>query len=296
MADAPGEKYDLIKLLRTSDLDIRGLAVSNSALSAGDYFFLLTKFLTDSPQLLENLTRITILKDNEKILNNLTEAKGLIKGIGGTKLLPAIDEITENTKKGEKGRAAVCAQKFLDNVHRLCDKIQAAKKRPKTLSQFIVPDEQGGPSETSSEISEKNSLKYALQLLDQEEASRKLRILAVDDAPVTLKIVSSLLGNEYDVYCMSNPKMLEPFLRQVTPELFLLDYKMPELSGFDLIPIIRNFVEHKKTPIIFLTSLGTVTNISTAMSLGACDFMVKPIQASILRDKISKHIVRKKLF
>jgi DNA-binding response OmpR family regulator len=95
---------------------------------------------------------------------------------------------------------------------------------------------------------------------------------------------------------MTDPTKLEKFLQQITPELFLLDYNMPVLSGFDLIPIIRNFEEHKNTPIIFLTSMGTQTNVATAFKLGACDFIVKPFQGLQLREKIKKHIVRKKLF
>jgi len=296
MGDTLSEKFDLVNLLKISDLDIRSLAANNSALAAGDYFYLLTKFVSDVPQLLENLIRITILKNNESIFQNLLETKSLLKGIGANKFVPAIDEIIETTNKGEKGRAAVCAKNFLDNIHKLSERIQASKRKPKPLGQFLSPDEQNQDQGISADISEKNSLKYILQLLDQEEGSRKLRVLAVDDAPVTLKIVSSLLGNEYNVYCMSNPRMLDPFLKQVTPELFLLDYKMPELSGFDLVPVIRNFEEHKKTPIIFLTSLGTVENISAALALGACDFMVKPIQAAILKEKVARHIVRKKLF
>ena len=121
-------------------------------------------------------------------------------------------------------------------------------------------------------------------------------ILAVDDSAVMLKTISSLLSKEYKVYGMTDPTRLEIFLKQITPELFLLDYKMPLRSGFDLIPIIRGFKEHKETPIIFLTSEGTSDHVSGALSLGACDFMVKPFQENILLEKIAKHIVRKKLF
>jgi len=67
---------------------------------------------------------------------------------------------------------------------------------------------------------------------------------------------------------------------------------MPELSGFDCVPIIRAIEGHEDTPIIFLTSEGTVDNISTA-ALGACDFVVKPFNPDVLRKKIAKHLVRR---
>ena len=75
--------------------------------------------------------------------------------------------------------------------------------------------------------------------------------------------------------------------------MILLDYEMPEINGFDLIPIIRKFSEHKDTPIIFLTSLGTMEHVSAAAKLGACDFIVKPFEPDNLREKVAKHIVWK---
>jgi DNA-binding response OmpR family regulator len=68
---------------------------------------------------------------------------------------------------------------------------------------------------------------------------------------------------------------------------------MPVLSGVDLIPIIRSFEEHKDTPIVFLTSESSIDNVSAAIALGACDFILKPFAADKLREKIAKHIVKK---
>jgi PleD family two-component response regulator len=140
------------------------------------------------------------------------------------------------------------------------------------------------------------SLNDYIQRLDKEDADRKLSILAVDDSPVILNSVSSVLSSYYKVYTLPKPLELVKVLQKLTPELFLLDYQMPELSGFDLIPIIRSMPEHADTPIIFLTSIGTLDNVTAALALGASDFVVKPFDPEILREKISKHIVRKKLF
>jgi DNA-binding response OmpR family regulator len=119
-------------------------------------------------------------------------------------------------------------------------------------------------------------------------ADEKLCILAVDDAPDVLQSIYFMLHDEYKVYTLPKPKMLENFLKKVKPDLFLLDYKMPELSGFDLVPIIRRFAEHKNTPIIFVTSEGTIDNLSVAIALGACDFIVKPFEPKVLCEKIAK--------
>jgi len=121
-------------------------------------------------------------------------------------------------------------------------------------------------------------------------ADRKPIILAIDDSPMMLKTVSSLLSDEYKVYMLAKPAMLEKMLSQIVPDLFLLDYNMPIINGSELIPIIRSFEQHKNTPVIFITSEGTIGNITSADMHDACDIIEKPVQPSILRERIAKHI------
>jgi len=126
-----------------------------------------------------------------------------------------------------------------------------------------------------------------------ETGNRKPLILAVDDSLVMLKAITSVLNSEYKIFTLPNPAELEKVLKKLTPDLFLLDYKMPKISGFDLVPIIRGVKAHKETPIIFLTSEGTMDNVTVAMALGACDFVVKPFNPDILREKIARHLIKK---
>ena len=126
---------------------------------------------------------------------------------------------------------------------------------------------------------------------NNKNAGDKPLILVVDDSPVILKTVSSVLSNNYKVFTLPKPAQLEKILQKLTPDLFLLDYQMPEINGFELIPIIRSFEKHKETPVIFLSSAGTIDHASTALSLGACEYVVKPFNPDILREKIAKHIV-----
>jgi DNA-binding response OmpR family regulator len=125
---------------------------------------------------------------------------------------------------------------------------------------------------------------------NKEDDKGKPAILAVDDSPDVLKMIHTLLRDTYKVYTLQKPETIRKFLQNTTPDLFLLDYKMPVLSGFELIPIIREFPAHKDTPIIFLTSERTVDNVTTAIGLGACDYILKPVKSDVLREKIAKHI------
>jgi len=126
---------------------------------------------------------------------------------------------------------------------------------------------------------------------EEEAKDHKPVILAIDDAPDVLKTVHSMLRDLYKVFTLPKPEKLKSLLTKTTPDLFLLDYQMPGLSGFDLVPVIRGFPEHKNTPVIFLTSEGTVDHLTAAVGLGGCDFIVKPFEMDVLREKIAKHIV-----
>ncbi|MCL2082021.1 MAG: response regulator [Oscillospiraceae bacterium] len=120
--------------------------------------------------------------------------------------------------------------------------------------------------------------------------SPKPMILAVDDSPSILQTINYALHDMYRVYTMSEPEKLKKLLEVITPDLFLMDCKMPVLSGFELVPIIRRIPAHEETPIVFLTSEGTVDHVSVALGVGANDFLVKPIDEEVLRQKVALHL------
>ena len=115
-------------------------------------------------------------------------------------------------------------------------------------------------------------------------------ILAVDDNPSILRAVNHILGDMYRVYTLPEPQAIKEILKKVTPDLFLLDCEMPVMHGFELVSVIRAIDGHDETPIVFLTSVGTVDNLSVASGLGTRDFIVKPIDEIVLREKMEKHL------
>jgi DNA-binding response OmpR family regulator len=122
------------------------------------------------------------------------------------------------------------------------------------------------------------------------KSKEKPCILAVDDVASTLKAINFALQEKYKVYTLSNPVEVEGFLQNVKPDLFLLDFRMPVLNGFELIPIIRAFPEHKETPIIFITGEAKMDYMSDALNLGACAFIEKPFNPNSLREVIEKQL------
>lgn len=127
--------------------------------------------------------------------------------------------------------------------------------------------------------------------LPSSSTGEKPAILVVDDSPDILKAVYTILQDGYKVYTLKDPEKLEEFLKKTTPDLFLLDYNMPKLTGFDLVPTIRKQPKHSNTPIIFLTGDATKDRITQAIGLGACDYVIKPFDAEILRKKVARWIM-----
>jgi CheY-like chemotaxis protein len=280
------EYFDLPTLLKQDDLNVRRFVTTKPSISVGEYFDILSKILIIVPVVSNALVKFSNLdgdKDAYKCLDNMVM---LFEKLRCDKLSLDFHSILDTYgKRGNWRASAVHAKQVIENFNKFHSAILAAKgvKESDTLP-------------TGSLVAKsKISLAELIKSLDDDyEANRRQLILAVDDSPVILNTISSILADTYKVFVLPKPLMLEKVLQKLRPDLFLLDYQMPELNGFELVPIIRNFEEHKKTPIIFLTSLGTVSNISTALTLGACDFMVKPFQADILREKIAKHIVKKR--
>jgi len=123
-----------------------------------------------------------------------------------------------------------------------------------------------------------------------EDNNNKLSILAVDDVSSMLRAIQYALSDRFKVYVLSKSEDVIDFLKTKKPDLILLDYLMPGMNGFELIPVIKALPDHKDTPIIVLTTEGTHNHVNEAMTLGASDFIVKPFKPKELNDKVAKHI------
>jgi len=120
-----------------------------------------------------------------------------------------------------------------------------------------------------------------------KNVSKQQSILAVDDSPSMLRSVHYTLHNKYKVHTLQKPENLKKVIQGLKPDLFLLDYNMPEINGFELAAIIREFPEFKETPIIFLTSESSPDHLNQAINLGSSGYILKPFNPRVLREKIA---------
>lgn len=118
---------------------------------------------------------------------------------------------------------------------------------------------------------------------------KPVNILLVDDEPANLQGLDAVLGelNENLVHAASGQEALKHVLNMDFAAI-LLDLNMPGMSGFEVAQMIRTRPQSKTIPIIFITASGAGEfPIDTAYELGAVDYLVKPVNAKVVRAKIS---------
>ena len=112
-------------------------------------------------------------------------------------------------------------------------------------------------------------------------------IVAVDDSVIILKMLGKVLGDKFDLHAFVDTNRALEFLKKKTPDLILLDIDMPVISGFEMLKQIKEIEHLVDVPVIFLTASGDKEHVVKAVSGGANDYAVKPIDEEILLKKIN---------
>ncbi len=112
----------------------------------------------------------------------------------------------------------------------------------------------------------------------------------VDDDPVCLKNANDLLsGEQMRVSSVRSGRELLLFLKNHAPDIILLDVLMPEMDGFETYKKLRKFEDtegRRHVPVIFLTGDSDIEAENKGLSLGASDYIRKPINKDILLQRI----------
>lgn len=113
------------------------------------------------------------------------------------------------------------------------------------------------------------------------------RILAIDDNADNLALLEGILIDCDVAQAFSGPEGLE-LARKSSPELILLDLQMPGMDGFMVLEALRADKRARRIPVILLTAAyRDPESIARGLSLGATEYLTKPIQAEELRVRIA---------
>ena len=117
-----------------------------------------------------------------------------------------------------------------------------------------------------------------------------LTVLAIDDDPDILNLVGYLLKKKnYNVVTAGSGKKALDILDKLKPDIILLDVMMKDMSGYEVCRQIQERCDLSFIPVIFLTSLSSENDKSKAFSLGAVDFLTKPVARELLYTVVEKH-------
>ena len=118
------------------------------------------------------------------------------------------------------------------------------------------------------------------------------RVIAVDDQPDNLLILEDYLGRDYAVMTFGRgQQLIDYFTSGGQADLILLDVVMPMPDGYTLCRWLKAGPLTRDIPVMFLTSLEGATDEAFALSLGAEDFIHKPLSQAVVLARVRNHLL-----
>ncbi|MBF0451197.1 MAG: diguanylate cyclase [Candidatus Magnetomorum sp.] len=120
-------------------------------------------------------------------------------------------------------------------------------------------------------------------------------ILIVDDLPQNLQVLGSILRkSKYQIAVATNGQQAIDVLKNISPDLILLDVMMPGIDGHEVCRRLKEQDSTRDISIIFLTAKSETDDIVKGFELGAVDYITKPFNATELLARVKTHVELKK--
>lgn len=121
----------------------------------------------------------------------------------------------------------------------------------------------------------------------------KARILIVDDEAALRDSLRFLLSSKYELFFASHGKEALDLSAKVVPDLVLLDMRLPDISGMDILKQIKE--TDPSIEVIMVTAVNTVSRAVEAIKLGAYDYVTKPFDIEAIQEIIYKVLEKRVL-
>jgi diguanylate cyclase (GGDEF)-like protein len=129
-----------------------------------------------------------------------------------------------------------------------------------------------------------------------EKINTSGHVLIVDSSSLVLNTIYNVLSPEYRVECaMSGYEALE-VLSTKAIDLALIDSSLPDINGYNLCRQMKKNDHWQDIPVIFLSDQKEIQNQLVGFSLGAIDYMIKPIEPLLLKARLKNYISLKKYY
>jgi diguanylate cyclase (GGDEF)-like protein len=128
-------------------------------------------------------------------------------------------------------------------------------------------------------------------LLDSSHGKPKL--LVVDDQPINIQVMHQIFGADYQVFMATNGEQALSICQSNPPDLVLLDVVMPGMDGFEVCTQLKNNPATRNIPVIFVTAHSDAAQETHGLSVGAVDFISKPVNPAVVRARVKTHLTLK---
>jgi two-component system response regulator MtrA len=123
-----------------------------------------------------------------------------------------------------------------------------------------------------------------------DDVTMKARVLVVDDDPALAEMLTIVLrGEGFDTAVVAEGNRALPALRELRPDLVLLDLMLPGINGIDVCKAIR---AESGVPIVMLTAKSDTVDIVLGLESGADDYVVKPFKPKELVARVRARLRR----
>lgn len=128
-------------------------------------------------------------------------------------------------------------------------------------------------------------------LLDGSHGKPKL--LVVDDQPINIQVMHQVFGADYQVFMATSGAQALAICKANPPDLVLLDVVMPEMDGFEVCAQLKAHDATRNIPVIFVTAHSDAAQETHGLSVGAVDFISKPVNPAVVRARVKTHLTLK---
>lgn len=120
------------------------------------------------------------------------------------------------------------------------------------------------------------------------------KILVVDDVPLNIEMLNSMLRNDYDMYFAINGQDALNTAAAVAPHLILLDIMMPGMDGYQVCRSLKKDPALRDIPVIFITAMDRAEDETQGLELGAVDYVTKPFNPAIVKLRVKNQLELKR--
>jgi DNA-binding response OmpR family regulator len=118
------------------------------------------------------------------------------------------------------------------------------------------------------------------------EMKMTIKLLVIDDDAAVTDLLTLLLKSQgFEVFATNNSTEGLAMIREVQPDLVILDLMMPEMDGWEVCRSVRQF---SQVPIIILSALNDPSMIASVLDAGADDYLTKPTPSRVLVAHINR--------